>query len=70
MATREYVLGRLQRELRAAEDVHADAFAAELRTQIARLSAGTTVSPARETTARTAGTRRKTDGRASGIRQR
>jgi len=51
VADRAFVIGRLQQELRAAEDVHADEYAAQLRAQIARLSAGTPDNPARETTA-------------------
>lgn len=51
MADRAIVLGGLQRELRAAEDVHEERYAAELRREIARLSAGTPVSPVRETAA-------------------
>ena len=51
MATREHVLGQLQRELRAARDAHADGYAAEIERKIARLSAGTPADPARETLA-------------------
>ena len=52
MADRAFVIGRLQRELQAAEDVHEEAYAAQLRAQIARLSAGTPDNPARETAAK------------------
>ena len=51
MADRAFVIGRLQHELRAAEDVHEDVYAAELRRKIARLSQGNGDNPARETTA-------------------
>ena len=51
MADRAYVLGRLTRELQAAEDVHEDRYAEQLRQQIARLSAGTPDNPVRETAA-------------------
>ena len=50
MAGRAHVLGELQRELAAARDVRADAYAAELEQRIARLSAGTAANPAREKT--------------------
>jgi len=60
MADRAFVLGRLRRELRHAEDVHEDAYAARLRAEISRLSAGTPENPARETLApRPAAARRK-----------
>ena len=52
MATRAHVLGELQRELRAARDVHEDGYAEQLQQQIARLSAGTPDNPVRETAAR------------------
>lgn len=52
MADRAVILGRLERELRAARDVHEDAYAAQLEREIARLSAGTPVHPVRETAAR------------------
>ena len=51
MATRAHVLGQLQRELRHALDVRADAYAAQIEREIARLSAGTPEHPARETLA-------------------
>jgi hypothetical protein len=51
VATRAYVLGQLQRELRHAQDCHAGAYAAQLEQEIARLSAGTPADPARETLA-------------------
>lgn len=51
MTDRAFVLGRLQRELRAAEDVHEDGYAAEIRQEIARLSQGTAANPATERTA-------------------
>jgi hypothetical protein len=51
MASRAHVLGGLQRELLAARDVHADAYAAQLEREIARLSAGSPADPARETLA-------------------
>ncbi len=51
MADRATVLGGLQRELRAARDVHEDGYAAQLEAEIARLSAGTAESPVRETAA-------------------
>lgn len=51
MATREHVLAGLQSELRHAEANGASAYAARLRAQIARLSAGSPDNPARETTA-------------------
>ena len=41
-------LALLQRELRAARDVHEDAYAARLEQEIARLSAGTAADPRRE----------------------
>ena len=60
MATRAHVLGQLQRELRHAEDVREDGYAAQIRQEIARLSAGTPDSPVRETLApRQAPARRK-----------
>lgn len=52
MAVREYVLGRLRRELWHARDVHADVYAAELQAQIDQMSAGSPDNPARETTSR------------------
>jgi hypothetical protein len=60
MATRGHVLGELHRELRAARDVHADAYAAELERKIARLSQGSAGNPARETRRRPAATRKRT----------
>lgn len=51
MADRAHVLGLLQCELRAAEDAHADVYAAELRGRIALLSAGSPHNPAAETLA-------------------
>ena len=51
MADRAGVLGLLQRELAAAENVHADEYAAGLRRRIARLSQGSAANPATETTA-------------------
>jgi hypothetical protein len=51
MADRAHVLGLLQRELAAARDVHADAYAAQLEQRIARLSAGNAQNPATEKTA-------------------
>lgn len=60
MADRVRVLGLLQRELAAARDVRADAYAAELEQRIARLSAGTPGNPARETTAARRPARSKT----------
>lgn len=59
MADRAFVLGRLQHELRAARDVHADAYAAELEARIARLSAGSPDNPAAEKTAATRPARSK-----------
>lgn len=59
MATRVHVLGQLQRELRAARDVHADAYAAQLEAEIARLSVGTPDSPVRETASRPKAAARK-----------
>jgi hypothetical protein len=52
VAIRAHVLGQLQRELRAARDVHADGYAAELERKIARLSQGSAGDPQRETAAR------------------
>lgn len=60
MAGRAHVLGLLQRELAAARDVHADAYAAELERRIARMSAGSTQNPAKETTAARRPARSKT----------
>ena len=51
MADRATVLGGLRRELAAAEDVHEEQYAAELRAEIARLSQGSADNPAKETTA-------------------
>ena len=52
MADRATVLGRLERELRHARDVHADGYAAEILREIARLSAGTPANPVRELASR------------------
>jgi hypothetical protein len=51
LADRAFVLGRLQRELQAARDVHEDGYAAELERRIAALSQGSPGNPATETTA-------------------
>lgn len=51
MTARAGIIGRLEAELRQAEGCYEHARAAELRTQIKQLSAGTAVPPARETTA-------------------
>ena len=48
MADRAHVLGELHRELAAARDVHADAYAAQLERRIAALSAGSADNPATE----------------------
>jgi len=51
MADRAHVLGELQRELAAARDVRADAYATDLERRIAALSAGSGQNPATEKTA-------------------
>lgn len=51
MTDRAFVLGRLQEELRAAQDVREDGYAEQIRQEIARLSRGSGDNPAKETTA-------------------
>jgi hypothetical protein len=51
MATRQYVLDRLNAERRAAVNAYEHARVAELDAQIAQLSAGQPSNPATETTA-------------------
>lgn len=50
---RAVVIGRLEAELRQAVGCFEHDRAAELRAQIARMSAGSTQNPAKETTGRT-----------------
>lgn len=50
MADRAFALARLQEELRHAEDVREEQYAAELRQEIARLSRGSADNPATEKT--------------------
>lgn len=70
-APHRVLIQRLEAERRQADWCHESGRVAELDAQIARLSAGSPVNPAAETTGRpSAAARRKTDGRASGIRQR
>jgi hypothetical protein len=49
-APRSLTLTRLETELRHARDVCADAYAAQIEAEIARLSQGSASDPARETT--------------------
>lgn len=51
MTDRAFALGRLEQELRAAEDVREEAYAEQIRQEIARLSRGSADNPAKETTA-------------------